>query len=173
MKRTVFTLATVLVVLLAVFGVLVLRPMPKAKANNGCTKATLYGNYELVASGWYGHLDGPVEFLPANFSTLVFFNGNGSFTASNLNIVENGGLVAGSPFGPISGTYTIQPNCTSVLTIPNTPTPNPWDAVITGYGGAVDTGGDEIMGNIVSGNPNTTATFDAKRVAVGKWYFVP
>jgi hypothetical protein len=57
------------------------------------------------------------------------------------------------------------------LTIPNTPTPNPWDAVITVYGVAVDTGGDEIVGNLVSSNPNTTGTFDAKRVAAGKWNF--
>jgi hypothetical protein len=149
--------------------------VPKAKATTGCTKATLYGSYGLVASGWYGHVDGPIEFLPANFSMLVTFNGNGSFTGSNLNIVENGGLATGSPFNSITGTYTIQPNCTCIFTIPNNnpPTQNPWDAVITGYGIAVDTGGDEIAGNLLSANPNITATFDAKRVAVGYWYFTP
>jgi hypothetical protein len=38
---------------------------------------------------------------------------------------------------------------------------------------ALDTGGDEISGNLLSANPNITGTFDAKRVAAGLWYFLP
>jgi len=172
MKRTIFVLSTLLVVFVAVFSVLVLRPVAKVKATTGCSDATLIGNYGLVASGWYGHLDDPVEFVPGNFSMLATFNGRGKFTASYLNIVLDGALTTGSPFSVTDGTYTCLPNCTCTWTIPNTPTANPWDAVITGMGIALDTGGDEFSGNLVSANPNTTATFDAKRVAAGRWGFL-
>jgi hypothetical protein len=169
MKRTIFVLLTMLVVFAAVLGVLVLRPVPKAKAATGCSNATLYGNYGLVASGWYGHFDAPYEFLPGNFSMLVSFNGRGGFTGSNLNMVINGSPEGGNPYSFTGGTYTINSNCTCTLTIPNSPTPNPWDATITVYGIAVDTGGDEVAGNLFSSNPNITGTFDAKRVAIGLW----
>jgi hypothetical protein len=169
MKRTIFALSTILVVFVALFAVLVLRPVPKAKAATGCSDATLRGNYGLVASGWYGHVDAPLEFLPGNFSMLVSFNGRGGFTGSNLNIVINGSPEGGNPYSFTGGTYTVNSNCTCTLTIPNSPTPNPWDAVITVYGIAVDTGGDEVAGNLFSSNPNITGTFDAKRVAVGLW----
>jgi hypothetical protein len=168
MKRTIFVLLTLLVVIVAVFSVLVLRPVPKAKAATGCSNATLYGNYGLVASGWFGKFDAPVEFLPGNFSMLVNFNGRGGFTGSYLNIVVNGTPEGGNPYSFTGGTYTVLPNCTCTLTIPNTPT-NAWDAVITVYGIAVDTGGDEVAGNLFSSNPNITGTFDAKRVAIGLW----
>ena len=57
MKRTIFVLLTMLVVFVAVFSVLVLRPVPKVKATIGCSNATLFGNYGLVASGFYGNVD--------------------------------------------------------------------------------------------------------------------
>jgi hypothetical protein len=171
MKRTIFALATLLVVFVAVFALLALRPVAKAKASTGCSDATLVGNYGFVGSGWYGHFDATVVFVPGNFSMLANFNGRGVFTGNDMNLVSNGSLEEGSPFNGVTGTYTVQPNCTFTVNIPNTPTPNPWDAVITVYGVAVDTGGDEIVGNLVSSNPNTTGTFDAKRVAAGKWNF--
>ena len=96
MKRTIFALSTILVVFVALFAVLVLRPVPKAKAATGCSDATLRGNYGLVASGWYGHVDAPLEFLPGNFSMLVSFNGRGGFSGSHLNMVINGVRKAGT-----------------------------------------------------------------------------
>ena len=173
MKRTILALSAMLVVFVAVFSVLVLRPVAKVKAGQGCSNATLTGNYGLVAPGWYGRVDAPAEFLPGNFSMLVNFNGRGGFTGSNLNIVVNGTPEGGNPYSITGGTYTVNSNCTCTFTIPNSPTPNPWDAVITAYGVAVDTGGDEVAGNLYSSNPNITGTFDAKRVATGLWYFVP
>lgn len=168
MKRTTFVIVTMLVVFVAVLSVLVLRPVTGVKASTGCSNATLIGNYGLVAQGFYNVPD--PGFVPADFSMLATFNGKGAFTASNLNIVVNGGLEPGSPF-TVTGTYTCLPSCACTWTIPNSPTVNPWDAVITVYGIAVDTGGDEIAGNLLSANPNITGTFDAKRVATGKWNF--
>jgi hypothetical protein len=169
MKRTTFVIVTMLVVFVAVFSVLVLRPVTKVKASVGCSNATLIGNYGLVAQGFYNAPD--PEFVPADFSMLATFNGKGVFTASNLNIVVSGVLETGSPFS-VTGTYACLSNCTCTWTIPNTG-PNPWDAIITGMGIALDTGGDEISGNLLSANPNITGTFDAKRVATGLWYFLP
>jgi hypothetical protein len=172
MKRTIFVLATVLVVFVAVFAVLVLRPVAKVEPTTGCSNATLIGNYGLVAQGFY---NGPdyYEFVPANFSMLATFNGRGAFTGNYLNIVVKGSLDPDSPFMGVTGTYTCLPNCTCTWTIPNTPTANPWDAAITGMGIALDTGGDEFSGNLLSANPNITGTFDAKRVATGLWHFAP
>ena len=173
MKRTIFVLLTILVVFVAVFSVLVLRPVTKVKASIGCSNATLFGNYGLVAQGFYNNPSAPPPyFVPGNFSMLATFNGHGAFTANYLNIVVGGALESGSPFSGVTGTYTCLPNCTCTWTISNSPE-NPWDAVITGMGLALDTGGDEISGNLLSSNPNTTGTFDAKRVAIGLWYFLP
>jgi hypothetical protein len=173
MKRTIFVLLALLVVFVAVFSVLVLRPVAKVKATTGCSNATLIGNYGLVAQGFYNNPgEPPPYFVPGNFSMLATFNGKGAFTANNLNIVVGGGLTEGSPFSNIKGTYTCLPNCTCTWVVSNSPT-NPWDAVITGYGIALDTGGDEFSGTLVSANPNTTATFHAERVATGLLYFLP
>jgi uncharacterized membrane protein len=47
MKRTIFVLASILVVLVALIAVLVVRPVRKVKAQTGCSNRTLMGNY-----GW-------------------------------------------------------------------------------------------------------------------------
>jgi hypothetical protein len=167
MKRTIFVLSTMLVVFAAVFSVLVLRPVPKVKATTGCSNATLRGSYGLVASGWYGHLDTPVEFVPGNFSMLITFDGKGGFSGSSMNIVANGSPEAGNPYSFTGGEYTVNSNCTCTFI-----TPTIDEATITVYGIAVDTGGDEVAGNLYSSNPNITGTFDAKRVAAGRWGFL-
>ena len=173
MKRTIFVLVTMFVVFVAVFAVLVLRPLPKVKATIGCSDATLIGNYGLVAQGFYNLPDGPTGVVPANFSMLATFNGKGVFTFSNLNIVLNGNPEGGNPYSytGAGATYTCLPNCTCTFTIP--PAATPFDATITAYGIALDTGGDELAGNLESSNPNITGTFDSKRVAAGLWYFLP
>ncbi|MGO8733155.1 MAG: hypothetical protein ACLQVM_10205 [Terriglobia bacterium] len=47
MKRTIFGLATILVVFLTVFAVLAVHPSRKVKAHRGCSDRTLIGDY-----GW-------------------------------------------------------------------------------------------------------------------------
>ena len=111
---------------------------------------------------------------------MVTFDGSGAFTGDELNIISyeltpSPGLQpqTGSPFSNVTGTYTVNTDCSYTFTIPNPATPphNPWNATIYAYGVSVDTGGDEIMGNMYSSGLNSTATFDAKRVAIGKWDF--
>jgi len=51
MKRTTFVIVTMLVVFVAVFSVLVLRPVTKVKASVGCSNATLIGQLRVSAQG--------------------------------------------------------------------------------------------------------------------------
>lgn len=153
-----------LVVFVAVFTVLVQRPVPKVKATIGCSTATLHGNYGLVAPGFW-HVAGP---LPANLSMLINFDGKGGFTGSSMYIVVDGSPEPGNPYNFTGGTYTVNSDCTCTFTTPHLVA---FNATITGYGIAVDTGGDELAGNLLSNNSNLTGTFDAKRVATGLWAF--
>jgi len=162
MKRTIFVLLTMLVVFVAVFAVLVLRLVPKVKATVGCSNRMLLGNYGLVAPGFYG-------VVPANFSMLVKFDGKGGFNGSSLNVVNNGVPDGGNPGSFTGGTYTVLSDCTCTFATP--PLPAFGGAIITAYGIAVDTGCDEVAGNLSSNADNITGTFDAKRVAVGGWGF--
>ena len=160
MKRTIFALSALLVVFVAVFSVLVLRPVRKVKADHhGCSTATLKGNYGLVGSGWYW--DGS-EGLPASLSMTVTFNGTGGVSGADLYTV-----VAGHPSQTdqtvSGGTATVASDCSFIVTIPSL-----FGATVTAYGTAVDTGGDELTGQLLSSLTNVTATFDAKRIAEGK-----
>jgi hypothetical protein len=81
MKRTIFVLLTILVVFVALFAVLVLRPLAKVKASKGCSNRTLHGNYGLTARGF--------DLLyNASFSMLATFDGKGGLTGGGFNIVE-------------------------------------------------------------------------------------
>ena len=157
MKRTIFVLLTLLVVFVGVFSVLVLRPVAKVKATNGCTKATLKGTYGLVGSGFSGS-------DPASLSMVVTFNGMGGASGSNLYTVVGGYQIADNATFS-NGTYTIASNCSFVVTMPDLLGATD----VYAYGTAVDTGGDEVTGQLLSTLNNLTGTFDAKRVAVGLW----
>ena len=165
MKRTIFALSTILVVFVALFAVLVLRPVAKVKAGQGCSNATLRGSYGLVAAGFW-HVAGPV---PSDLSMLIKFDGRGGLSGSSMNIVVDGSPGPGNPYNFAGGTYTVYSDCTCTFTTPHLAA---FNATITGYGIAVDTGGDEFTGNLLSNNSNLTGTFDAKRVAAGHWGFV-
>jgi len=170
MKRTIIVLLTMLVVFVAVVAVLVLRPVAKVRADHhGCSEATLSGNYGLVATGFYNPPGaGEYVHVAANFSMLATFDGKGGLTFSYLNIVLNGVPESGNPYSytGTGATYTVLPNCTCTVTIPASATP--FDAVVTAWGIVVDTGGDELSGNLESTAENIAGTFDAKRVAEGK-----
>jgi len=167
MKRTIIALATVLIVFVAVFGVLVLRPVPKVRANHhGCSDATLFGNYGFVGSGWYG---GAVVIVsgapivvgppPASASALVNFDGKGGFSGSNFHVVLNGSEVTASPFTFSDETYTVNPDCTFSITFTGPPL-SKGEAVLTGT--VVDKEGGQIIGSLLSSG--ATATFEAKKV---------
>jgi hypothetical protein len=165
MKRTIFVLLTLLVVVVAVFSVLVLRPVPKAKAATttfGCTNKTLFGTYGLVASGFYLHDETNV---PGDVSGLVTFNGKGTFTGSTLNIVANGSGLPDNPYyiptGDATATYAVSPDCAVTLQVAGE---FGGSVTVYAYGTIVDPIAGEIVGNILSSNPNVTGTFHATKV---------
>ena len=158
MKRTVFTLVTVLVVFAVVFGVLVLRPVPQVKAgHHGCSNATLQGEYGLVGSGWYLPASPPEG--PANVSALVTFDGKGSVSGTNVHVVLDGTELTTSPYTFSDEPYTVNPDCSFSITFTD-PSLFKGEAVINGT--VVDKESNQIIGNVLS--KSTTATFEAKKV---------
>jgi len=165
MKRTIFVLLALLVVFVAAFSVLVLRPVQKVKAGsptNGCTNRTLLGTYGLVGSGFYLHDETNV---PADVSGLVTFNGRGTWKGSNLNIVANGSGLPDNPYyiptGSATATYTVSPDCAVTLQVAGQ---FGGSVTVYAYGTIVDPIAGEIVGNILSSNPNVTGTFHATKV---------
>jgi hypothetical protein len=183
MKRTVFVLSTVLVVFVAVFAVLLLRPVRKVRAHEGCSEASLDGNYRLVMTGsfewwgyqWYSTADFPA---PWDFSMLATFDGKGNLSGSNLMgayaswVYDNGSPGTG-PLSFTGGTYTVNHDCTVTMTIP-AGLDVFWGYPVNLNGILIDTGGDEAVGtghNSGGHDYGWTGTFDAKRVGQGKWNF--
>ena len=159
MKRTVLGLATVLIVFAAVFGVLVLRPVPKVRAHHhGCSNAMLFGNYGFVGEGWYLPAASPPE-GPANVSALVTFDGKGSVSGTNVHVVLDGTELTTSPYTFSDQPYTVNPDCSFTITFSD-PSLFKGEAIINGT--VVDSAGDEVIGNVLSSG--TTATFEAKKV---------
>ena len=113
MKRTIFGLATILVVLLAVLAVLVVHPSRKVKAHRGCSSRTLMGDYGWSEFG-YDPEDSPTSFWTG--AELVHFDGNESFSASETYYIENGVPDPNNGNGSVSGTYTVKSDCTVKLT---------------------------------------------------------
>jgi preprotein translocase subunit YajC len=110
MKRTIFALVTMLVVFVAVFAVLVLRPVPKVKAHRGCSTAVLNGNYVLTASGFVGTT---APFNPLSVVGTVEFDGRGG--VSYMLLSKKAGVTSYQNDG--SGTYSVDSSCkASVLT---------------------------------------------------------
>ena len=167
MKRTILVLVTMLVVFVALVAVLVLRPAAKVRAHGGCSVASLRGNYGVVGSGSIA--GGPAAWMPLNFSVLAHFDGNGGFSGSTLNFLEGGNTSSDVAPSFTGGTYTVNSDCTCTLTT----SPIAGDTLIF-YGIVVDTGGDEVVGNVYDSTEigEIAATFDAKRVAAGKWAFI-
>ena len=165
MKRTIFVLSIMLVLFVAVFSVLVLRPVPKAKAATAtfaCTNRILLGTYGLMGSGFY--LDDETN-VPADVSGLVTFNGKGTWKGSNLNIVANGSGLPDNPYyiptGSATATYTVSPDCAVTLQVAGE---FGGSVTVYAFGTIVDLTASEIVGNILSSNPNVTGTFHATRV---------
>ena len=115
MKRAIFVLASILVVLVVLIAVLVVRPLRKVKAQTGCSNRTLMGNYGWTEFGTEFEYT-PPEFW--TFSALVHFDGNGKFTGSESYYIENGAPdpLNGTSGSDSAGTYTVNSNCTVTIT---------------------------------------------------------
>jgi len=159
MKRTIFGLATILLVFLTVLAVLVVHPSRKVKAHRGCSDRTLMGDY-----GWT-EFGTEFEYSPPQFWTqvaLVHFDGNGTFTASEAYGIVNGVPDANNGIGSASGTYTVTPNCTIQITYT-------WDSdTYYDHGVVVDADGSEVIADEYgpqTGPEMTTGHVDIKKVA--------
>jgi hypothetical protein len=174
MRRTVFVLSTMLVVFVAIFAVLVLRPVRKVRAHTGCSEASLFGNYALVMPGQYSEPPQPGVY-EQDYSMLATFDGKGGFSGSSLNGVAQAVLMTGSGVGFTGGTYTVNHDCTVTMTIPaNLDLEVFYDAYyaiysqVDFYGVVTDTGGDEVAGTVYI-DSIWNGTFDARRIGQGKW----
>jgi len=152
MKRTIFALASVLVVFLIVFAVLALRPVSKVKAQHGCSNRTLFGVYGVTTSS--AHQNGGNE----TTSALLHFDGNGG-----LSFTENWDLNRYTSSGPASatgGTYEVNSDCSMTFT---SPPPAPFTY---GYGTIV-ANGTEAFGVLFA--PSTATDSNPANAEQGTW----
>ena len=70
MKRTIFGLATILLVFLTVLAVLVVHPSRKVKAHRGCSDRTLMGDYGWTEFGTEFEYTPPRVLDPGRISAL-------------------------------------------------------------------------------------------------------
>jgi hypothetical protein len=159
MKRTIFGLATILVVFLTVLAVLVVHPSRKVKAHRGCSNRTLMGDY-----GWT-EFGTEFEYTPPQFWTFVglgHFDGNGNFTGSEGYYIVNGVPDADNGTTSATGTYTVNSNCTVSITYTS------GSDTYTDHGVIVDANGSEVIADEYgpqTGPDMTTAHLDMKKVA--------
>jgi len=136
MRRTIFALATILVVFLTVLAVLVVHPVRTVKAHRGCSDRTLMGNY-----GWqeFGNEYETTSTPHPSFWTetgLVHFDGDGNFSASQGYYIENG--AASGPYSA-TGTYTVESDCTVTITYTSD------SSTYIDHGVIVDANGSEVI----------------------------
>jgi hypothetical protein len=151
-----FTLAAILVLFVAVYAVLALRPVPKVKAHRGCSNATLQGAYGLTAFGAYSSVS---PWSPSTVVGLVTFDGNGHFSGT-LTLVGGGHIY--TPATTFSGvTYTVTSSCTIT-----TGEIDLQGTEVTLNGTVVDaTGGSEVITDMEAPSAETTTlTVDMKKV---------
>jgi len=165
MKRTIVVLATIIVVFVAVFAVLVLRPVRKVKATSICSAAMLNGYYTWGEFGTEFEVPFTLPPHPALSWTqagFVNFDGIGTVAGSDMYYIENG--VASGPF-TTTGTYTVggtEPACTVTITYT-------WEkATYTDHGVIIldaPSVGSEVIAVEQSSKKYTTGNVDIKRVA--------
>jgi hypothetical protein len=141
-----------------------------AAAQEGCSNATLIGDYAFTLSGQI--LAPPPAAGPASGVALTHFDGRGNMTQVD-HVVHNGVLPA-EEWRPGLGPYQVNPDCTGWMTITQDPAV-PSDAspelkiefVVSENGNSIHT--------VVSGSPTVPAflaniTSSATRVRDGGYY---
>jgi len=151
MKRTIFVVATILVVFATLFAVLVLRPVPKAKANCYCSARLLNGNYGLTAFGGAGTSSATV-FPPASAVGLVTFDGSSHVSAKYIYTAVGGSVIQSNQTA--SGTYTVGSDCKFSATVASL-----FGATVTFNGTVIDAeGGSAVTLDVQSSLNNITGT---------------
>jgi hypothetical protein len=147
MKRTIFVLATLLVVFVTAFAVLVLRPVRRVKANPGCSNGTLMGSYGVTVSG-FDEAD-----VPWTYSALFNLDGNGGLSATEAYTIKFFTLSAPGAENFTGATYTVNSDCSMTFTIGNT----------VGQGVIVKASGGEVVGEVLtSSNSSSQSHLNAK-----------
>ena len=136
MKRVVTTL--LVFAALAALVIITIKPKDGVRAvyaNSGCSVANLNGNYGFTVSGFSSIAPGgrPTQF-PFAAVGLATFDGEGNLSGT-FTYSFNG---SSSTDNPYTGTYTVNPNCTGLLTSTD--------------------GGDNFAFVIVSGGADVLAT---------------
>lgn len=133
--------------LASTFALLVLVALvPAANAAQGCTAATLTGNYGFTFSGFFQNQGRNSPISGIGSGTL---DGEGNVSAT-VTASFNGNL---STF-PYTGTYTVNPDCTGSLTA----TPG---SGLANFSIVIVRGGAEVLG--VNIDPGNTWTIDFKK----------
>ena len=138
-----------------------------ATAEQGCSNATLIGDYAFTLSGQV--LAPPPAAGPVSGVALTHFDGRG--TMAQVDHVVHNGILPAEEWRPGSGPYQVNPDCTGWMTITQDPAV-PSDAspelkiefVVSEDGNAIHT--------VVSGSPTSSAfvaniTSSATRVRDG------
>jgi hypothetical protein len=121
-------------------------PLPVVHAHQGCSNATLIGNYAFSFSGFSNENN---TFVPFDGAGIANFDGAGNMSAPFA--YSQGGASGTSPY---TGTYTVDSNC--AVSITATPGSGGDNAA-----GAIVKDGDEILATDISA-PDTL-TLDFKR----------
>ena len=155
MKRTIFAVTTVVVVFATVLALAVFRPIPKVKAQRGCSNATLRGTYALTGSGFYGSKS---PWSPSTVVGQVTFDGQ-EYLSGSLSLVGGGHLYGSEPFSGV--TYTVDSACaitTGEIDLQGTS--------VTLNGTVIGPiGGNEVITDMESPTAqNTTLTVDMKKL---------
>ena len=142
MRRTILTIT-----LAALFA---LGIASTARADNPCSLATLTGGYGLTLLGSLQ----PNNAEPVALVGRVVFDGNGNFS-----IVENRSINGAISQVTVTGTYTMNTNCTGVITVGS-------GGLAANYNFVVDTVGAHIRG--ITATTGQTTTFDATKQFIGQ-----
>jgi hypothetical protein len=113
-----------------------------------CSDATLRGSYAFNLLGFVNH-NGHGNDTPYANVGVVTFDGAGNWSVTTTFVFNGGG---GQPFGPDTGTYTVNSDCTGTMTLPDVPVH--LNIVTVGVG-------KEFFG--IQTDTGVTATIDGKK----------
>ena len=104
-------------------GMLVLGVVPKTQGQPECSLASLNGNYGFSGTGFVqgtGVAAATVASFPNAAVGILTFDGAGGFSLESPTQSQNGTIFPRGVFGTMTGTYTVNPNCTGSAAIQTT-----------------------------------------------------